>query len=100
MSPRRHPVAKRSLISQIFEKMMNFQKNLVFFRKFLGTDSDSCQTGVNPFPRTHTLIIIELVKLPKLCLTEYNWPSLFKHIYFIVIGFDVKPADRWRCSQN
>lgn len=34
MSPRRHPVAKRSLISQIFEKMMNFQKNLVFFENF------------------------------------------------------------------
>ena len=49
-------------------------------------------------PKTHTLIIIELVKLPKLCLTEYNWPSLFKHIYFIVIGFDVNPVDRWRCG--
>ena len=34
MSPRRHPVAKRSLISQIFEKMMNFQKTLVFFENF------------------------------------------------------------------
>ena len=92
MSPRRHPVAKCRLFSK-------FSKNSLstIFRKFLESDSDSCQTGVNPCPPTPTLII-ELVKLPKLCLTEYNWPSLFKHIYFIVIGFDANPVDRWRCG--
>ena len=54
MSPRRHPVAKRSLISQIFEKMMNFQKNLVFskiFGNWFWLLPNRCQSvSPNPYP--------------------------------------------------
>lgn len=44
MSPRRHPVAKCRLFSK-FSEIHHPE-----FRKFLESDSDSCQTGVNPCP--------------------------------------------------